>query len=146
MAMRMDTPDSGDPDVTADINITPLVDVMLVLLVMLIITIPFQLHSVDVELPVGTPPPQAAVPRVVNITVTPADVVLWNGVPLTDRAALEARLAQAAAETDPPEIHVQAAGTARYDTVARVLTAAQRLGLQKIGVVGLEQLAPATPP
>jgi biopolymer transport protein ExbD len=142
MAIRFDASghDSGDPEVTADINITPLVDVMLVLLVMLIITIPFQLHSVDVELPVGTPPPQATVPRVVSIAVTPASVVLWNGEPLADREALEARLQQAAALPDPPEIHVQAAGTARYDTVARVLTAAQRLGLQKIGVVGLEQL------
>lgn len=140
MAMHFDTPDRGEPDVTADINITPLVDVLLVLLVMLIITIPFQLHSVDVELPAGTPPPQVSVPRVVSIAVTPDDVVWWNGAPLVDRATLEARLLQVAAETDPPEIHVQAAGTARYDTVARVLTAAQRIGLQKIGVVGLEQL------
>ncbi len=143
MALGFNTgDDTGDADVTAEINITPLIDVMLVLLVMLIITIPFQLQSVEVELPTGTPPPQALEPLVVNIAVTPASQWLWNGEPVPDRVTLDARLQAAAQLPQQPEIHVQPHRLAKYEQVAAVLTSAQRLGLQKIGVVGLEQMGP----
>src|SRR5205823_14196584 len=80
---------AGDPDVMLDINTTPLIDVMLVLLVMLIITIPIQLHSVNLNMPIGNPPPPLVLPEVVKIDIDPSSVVYWNGLPLSDRAALE---------------------------------------------------------
>jgi biopolymer transport protein ExbD len=115
--------------------------VLLVLLVMLIITIPIQLHSVGMELPAGAPPPQASVPLVVRIEVTAENQVLWDGQPLADRQDLFDHLKAAASLPEQPEIHLQAQGATKYDTVAAVLTASQRLGLQKIGVVGLEAFA-----
>ena len=142
MAIRFDNGDrADDPDAMVEMNITPLIDVMLVLLVMLIITIPIQLHSVNVEMPTGTPPPQVVEPLVVKIEITRNNELLWNGVPVPDQRALESRLQSAAQLPEQPEIHVQPERAARYDTVAAVLTASQRLGLQKIGVVGLEQFA-----
>jgi biopolymer transport protein ExbD len=142
MAIRFDNGDgTGDPDVMGEINITALIDVMLVLLVMLIITIPIQLHSVNVEMPAGTPPPQAVEPLVVKIEITRTNQMLWNGELLADQSALEARLQAASQQREQPEVHVQPDNAARYDTVAAVLTASQRLGMQKIGVVGLEQFA-----
>jgi len=128
-------------DAKASMNITPLIDVLLVLLVMLIITIPIQLHSVNMELPAGAPPPQVSVPLVVRIDITADNQVLWDGQALADRQALFDHLKAAAALPEQPEIHVQAQGNTKYDTVAAVLTASQRLGLQKIGVVGLEAYA-----
>ena len=126
----------------SEINMVPLIDVMLVLLIMLIITIPIQLHSVGIEMPGGNPPPQAAPPEVVKLDITSANQVLWNGEPLAGRAALEQRLQVAAAQPVQPEIHIRPDKAAKYDAVAAVLAASQRLRLQKIGVVGAEQFAP----
>ena len=86
----------------ADINTTPLVDVLLVLLVMLIITIPIQLHAVDLEMPGTHSPPPPSEPVIVQVEVTPAGVFLWNGEALADRDALEARMREAAAQADQP--------------------------------------------
>jgi biopolymer transport protein ExbD len=128
-------------DLASGMNITPLIDVLLVLLVMLIITIPVQLHSVNMELPAGAPPPQASVPLVVRIDITADNQLVWNGQKLDGQVALSERLQAAAVLAEQPEIHVHAESTTKYDTVAAVLTASQRLGLQKIGVVGLEAYA-----
>src|SRR6187399_3260374 len=95
---------SGEPDVMMDINTTPLIDVMLVLIIMLIITIPVQLHSVNLNMPVGTPPLKE--PVVVTIDIDFDGTVLWNGEAVPDRGALEARLSRAAAEADQPEVHI----------------------------------------
>jgi len=122
-------------------NITPLIDVLLVLLVMLIITIPIQLHSMNMELPIGLAPPPVTEPLVVKIDVDANSRIVWNGEPLADRASLEQRLTQAARQAEQPEIHVQPDRATAYDTVAAILASAQRLGLQKIGVVGLEAYA-----
>ena len=89
---------TSDPEVMMDINTTPLIDVMLVLLVMLIITIPIQLHSVNLNLPTGNPPPPLVLPEVVKIDIDPSSVVYWNGLPLADRAALEENLKAASAQ------------------------------------------------
>lgn len=138
-----DLPDQeAVPQETSGMNITPLIDVLLVLLVMLIITIPIQLHTVNMELPAGAPPPQATEPVVVRIEVTAQNRLLWNAETLADPDALRQRLQAAAALAEQPEIHIHAHRSAKYDTVAAVLTAAQRLGLQKIGVVGLEEYSP----
>ena len=108
---------------------------------MLIITIPIQLHSVNMDLPAGVPPPDAMEPVVVRLEVSSGYQLQWNGELVPDRAALESRFMLAAQEQVQPEIHVHADPKTKYETVAAVLTAAQRQGLLKIGVVGLEAYA-----
>jgi biopolymer transport protein ExbD len=130
-----------DGDLLVDINTTPLVDVLLVLLVMLIITIPIQLHAVNLEMPGLQAPRPPVPPQVVRIDVTAAGGFLWDGEPLAGRAALEARLRDAANLPTQPEIHLRPQRTAKYETVAAVLSSAQRLGLVKIGLVGPESIA-----
>ena len=130
--------DAAEPELSAGMNITPLIDVLLVLLVMIIITIPIRLHSVNMELPGAVPPQIRSEPLIVQIEVTPTNQLLWNAEPLADRAALAARLQLAAQQSEQPEIHIRSHPQAKYDTLAAVLSAAQRAGLQKIGVVGLE--------
>ena len=130
-----------DPEPLVDINTTPLVDVLLVLLVMLIITIPIQLHAVDVEMPGRVAPLPQEPPEVVQVGINPDGRYLWNGEPLADRAALEQRLRDAAAAADPPEIHLRPHPQAKYDSVAAALSSAQRLGLARIGLVGSEQFS-----
>jgi len=130
---------SGEPDVMMDINTTPLIDVMLVLLVMLIITIPIQLHSVNLNMPTGNPPPPLVKPEVLKIDIDASSVVYWNGEPVPDRAALEERLKLAAAQPVQPELHLRPDKNAKYDVVAGVMASSQRLGLTRIGIVGSEQ-------
>ena len=130
---------SKDPEVMIDINTTPLIDVMLVLLVMLIITIPIQLHSVNLNMPTGNPPPPLVLPEVVKIDIDPTSVVYWNGEAVTDRAALEEKMKAAAAQAVQPEVHLRPDKRAKYAIVAGVMASAQRIGLTKIGIVGSEQ-------
>jgi biopolymer transport protein ExbD len=130
---------SGDPEVMVDINTTPLIDVMLVLLIMLIITIPIQLHAVNLNMPVGNPPPPLEPPVVVTIDVDFDGTVLWNGEALANRAALEDRLTQAAAQPTQPEVHLRPNKLAAYKDVAAVMASAQRLGITKLGLIGNEQ-------
>ena len=130
---------TSDPEVMMDINTTPLIDVMLVLLVMLIITIPIQLHSVNLNLPTGNPPPPLVLPEVVKIDIDSGGVVYWNGLPLPDRAALEDNLKAAANQAVQPELHLRPDKAAKYAIVAGVMASSQRLGLTKIGIVGSEQ-------
>src|SRR5215470_11966602 len=130
---------SADPDVMVDINTTPLIDVMLVLLIMLIITIPIQLHSVNLNMPAGNPPPPTKEPVVVTIDIDFDGTVLWNGQALPDRATLEAKLTEAAALPDQPEVHIRPNKLVEYRSVAAVLASAQRLGVTKLGMVGNEQ-------
>ncbi|MES2583433.1 MAG: biopolymer transporter ExbD [Pseudomonadota bacterium] len=139
MAIEFHDDEAGEDQDHAEpsMNTTPLIDVLLVLLVMLIITIPIQLHSVNMDLPAGLPPPDAPEPVVVRLEVSSSNQVQWNGEQVADRAALDARFMQAAQQPVQPEIHVHADAKTKYETVAAVLTAAQRQGLLKIGVVGL---------
>ena len=126
----------------ADINTTPLIDVMLVLLVMIIITIPVQLHAVNLHLPVGDPPPVAHKPEVVQIDIAPGGALAWNGTPVPDPAGLHARLAAAAAQPEQPEMHVRPDQGAKYDAFAAVMVAVNQAGLTKVGVTGTEQFIP----
>jgi len=129
----------AEPDVMMDINTTPLIDVMLVLLIMLIITIPMQLHSINLDMATGTPPPTLKKPTVVRIDIDAQNVVSWNDKGLASRTELEALMQEASQQVPPPEIHVKPQGKAKYQTVAGVLASAQRNGLTKLGVVGSAQ-------
>jgi biopolymer transport protein ExbD len=128
-----------DPDVMVDINTTPLIDVMLVLLIMLIITIPIQTHAVKLNMPVGTPPPPLVPPEVVTIEVDFDGTLIWNGRVVPDRQELEARLRAAAEMREQPEVHLRPNKLVKYESVAMVMASAQRLGLKKIGLIGNEQ-------
>ena len=140
MAMNVGTPSrSSDPDVMIDINTTPLIDVMLVLLVMLIITIPIQLHAVNLNLPIGNPPPPVTLPEVVKLDIDDQSKVYWDGEVVADRAELESKMTAASHEAVQPEIHLRPNKLAKYGVVAGVMASAQRLGLTKIGIVGSEQ-------
>jgi biopolymer transport protein ExbD len=130
---------SGDPDVMMDINTTPLIDVMLVLLVMLIITIPIQLHSVNLNMPTGNPPPPRVLPEIVKIDIDSSGVVYWNGLPVPDRATLEDNLKAAASQAVQPELHLRPDKNSKYAIAAGVMASSQRLGLTRIGIVGSEQ-------
>jgi biopolymer transport protein ExbD len=140
MAMNVGSSGGGkDPDLMMDINTTPLIDVMLVLLVMIIITIPIQLHAVNLNMPTGNPPPPLVLPEVVKIDIDDGSRIYWNGEWLQDRATLEDRMRSAAAEAVQPEIHLRPDKASKYGTAAEVMASAQRLGLTKIGIVGSEQ-------
>jgi len=128
-----------DPEVMIDINTTPLIDVMLVLLVMLIITLPIQLHSVNLNMPTGNPPPPKVLPEVVKIDIDGGDTVYWNGVAVPDRATLEDKIRSAAGQPVQPEVHLRPDKNSKYAVAAGVMASAQRLGLTKIGIVGSEQ-------
>jgi len=138
MAMNVGSGPSGDPEVMVDINTTPLIDVMLVLLIMLIITIPIQTHAVKLNMPVGNPPPPPEPPVVVQIDVDFDGTILWNGEQV-DLPTLDAKFRNAAAQPVQPEIHLRPNKLVTYKYVAHVMAAAQRLGVTKIGLVGAEQ-------
>jgi biopolymer transport protein ExbD len=129
---------SGDPDVMVDINTTPLIDVMLVLLIMLIITIPIQTHAVKLNMPVGNPPPPPEPPQVVQIDVDFDGTIFWSGEQI-DRETLDSRFRAAAAQPVQPEVHLRPNKLVTYKHVAHVMASAQRLGVTKIGLIGAEQ-------
>ena len=139
MAMNVGSGAGGDPEVMIDINTTPLIDVMLVLLVMLIITIPIQTHAVKLNMPVGNPPPPTVPPVVVQLEVDFDGTVLWNGEMVPDKPTLEQRFISAANTEPQPEFHLRPNQIVTYKYVAGVMAAAQRNGITKIGLVGAEQ-------
>ncbi len=129
---------SGEPEVMMDINTTPLIDVMLVLLVMLIITIPIQLHSVTLEMPVGTPPANAIKPEKIQIDIDEKSTVYWQGLPVS-AAELDDKMKSVAQLNPQPEVHVRPNKTSQYAVFANVLSSTRRIGLNKIAVIGAEQ-------
>jgi biopolymer transport protein ExbD len=139
MGMNVGTTSSDDPEVMVDMNTTPLIDVMLVLLIMLIITIPAQLHSVNLDMPLPSNAAKKVEPVVIRIDVDAASVVNWNGKPVEGRADLEAKLKEAAVMQPQPELHIRSHAKAKYEATAGVMASAQRMGLTKLGIVGSEQ-------
>lgn len=123
-------------DVLSEINTTPLIDVMLVLLTLLIITLPIQTHAVTLNMQAGSPPPTPT--PVVMLEVDLDGSAIWNGWRI-DHATLEKKLAGAAAQNPQPEIHMMANRLARYGAVAQVMADAQRIGLTKIGLVDTQK-------
>ena len=130
---------SKDDEPMIEMNMTPLIDVMLVLIIMLIITIPIQNHAINLNMPVGTPPPPTAPPVVVTIDVDFDGTVLWDGVVVPDRGQLEARMQQVASQANQPEVHLRPNKLVAYKSVAAVMASAQRIGVTKIGMIGNEQ-------
>jgi len=138
MAMSVGGSDEGAP--MMEINTTPLIDVMLVLLIMFIITLPVMTHAVKLDMPRQntSPPPTTEITEPIRLDVDFDGTIIWNGnvVQLSD---LEGYFRVEAAKEPQPELHVRPDRRANYDTVAKVLALAQRNGMQRIGFVGNEQ-------
>ncbi|MEI7516060.1 MAG: biopolymer transporter ExbD [Betaproteobacteria bacterium] len=139
MAMNLgNSSGSDEPEVMMDINTTPLIDVMLVLLVMLIITIPIQLHSVSLEMPVGTPPTNQVKPEKIQIDIDAKSVVYWQGVSVAAEE-LDEKMKAISQQSSQAEVHIRPNKDARYAVFANVLSSSKRVGLTKIAVIGAEQ-------
>jgi len=136
MAMNVGS-SSGENEVMVEMNTTPLIDVMLVLLIMLIITIPVQTHAVKLDLPIN-PPKNPTKPVVVDIELDFDGTITWDGQQV-DRDAMDQKMIQASDLDTQPEIQIRPNKLVKYKYVAEVLADAQRIGLTKIGVVGNEQ-------
>jgi len=128
----------GEDEPMMEMNMTPLIDVLLVLLVMFIITIPVMTHAVKLDMPRPTNAPKLSEPVVINLEIDFDGTVLWNGSPVTVDS-LDSYFRREAANDPQPELHIRPNKRASYDVVARVLASAQRNGLLKIGFVGNEQ-------
>ena len=133
---------SAEDEPMMDINTTPLIDVMLVLLIMFIITIPLQTHAVKLDLPQDqpnqTPPPIDPVKN--KIVITPQDQVLWNGTPIS-LEQVKIYLDQTQMMNPIPELHLQPDPNARYELVDEVLAVTKRANITKMGFVGNEAYA-----
>jgi biopolymer transport protein ExbD len=139
MGMSVGKP-SGEPDVMVEMNTTPLIDVMLVLLIMFIITIPVQLHSVEMNMPPPSSVKPPVEPEIMKIDIDENSVVYLNGAAVQGgQQELEYKLAELAKKEVQPEIHLRPNKAAKYEVVARVMATTQRLGLTKMGILGHEQ-------
>ena len=127
----------GDPEPMMDINTTPLIDVMLVLLVMLIITIPIQLHAVNLEMPVGAPP-SSVEPEKVLINIDEKSVVYWQGLPVS-AGELEQKMDLVSTMNPQPVVQLRPDKDCSYAVFANVLSSTKRKGLNKVAVIGHEQ-------
>jgi len=130
--------DDGQP--MMDLNTTPLIDVMLVLLIMFIITIPIQTHAVKVDLPINDPnnQPPPIDPQKNKVVIDPAGTITWNGAPV-DKVTLQQYLEATKAINPEPELHFQPDPQARYARVDEVLAVIKRSGVSKLGFIGNEQ-------
>jgi len=132
--MAMGSLSDSDDDFNPEINTTPLVDVMLVLLIIFIITIPVINHSVKIDLPRATSQPDDLKPENINLDIDAQGQIFWNSEAI-DANQLSLRIATAAQKTPQPELHLRAERTTQYEKVAQVMAAAQSGGLSKIGFI-----------
>ena len=132
--MAMGSLSDSDDDFNPEINTTPLVDVMLVLLIIFIITIPVMNHAVKIDLPKASSQPDQVKPESINLSIDATGNVFWNEEKI-DSSELGARIAVAAQKQPQPELHLRAERTTQYEKVAQVMSAAQSGGLSKIGFV-----------
>lgn len=124
-----------DDEVLSEINMTPLVDVMLVLLIIFIITVPVLTHSVNIDLPRATNQPNVVQPKTISISITQTGQIYWNDL-LVDKAMLAHKFKQVAAQTiQQPEVHIRGDKKANYEYVMQVMAEAQRSGVQKLGFI-----------
>ena len=135
MSMPIGPISGGDSnEVMSEINMTPLVDVMLVLLIIFIITVPVMKHTVNIDLPRANSQPQDSKPETIHLSVDAAGAYYWNESPIAE-ADLALQLQAAAGKQPQPELHIRGDKEVRYERVAIAMSAAQRAGLQKIGFV-----------
>jgi biopolymer transport protein ExbD len=127
-------PGRSDSQSCSDINMTPLIDVMLVLLIIFIITIPSQTHAIKIDNPLPNPNPPSTPPEVIDLSIDFDGTLLWNERPV-DRATLQGYISQEAAKTPQPEVHILVDKFAQYEIVAQTLADLQHRGLQRIGFV-----------
>ena len=132
--MAMGSLSDSDDDFNPEINTTPLVDVMLVLLIIFIITIPVMNQSVKIDLPRASSQPQDLKPENINLDIDAQGQLFWNREAI-DASQLQIRIATAAQKTPQPELHLRAERTTQYEKVAQVMAAAQTGGLSKIGFI-----------
>ncbi len=137
----MSVGDSGDE--MCDINTTPLIDVMLVLLIMLILTLPIMNHAVKLDMPNPNvvPPPQTVPPEVINLEIYSDGTMVWDGTTVADIPTLEGYFRTQAAKDPQPEIHLRPDRRSRYDVTAQVLAAAQRNGMKRIGFTNIAEFS-----
>ncbi|HET7793875.1 MAG TPA: biopolymer transporter ExbD [Rhizobacter sp.] len=135
MAMNVGAADGDDDDVVSAINTTPLVDVMLVLLIIFLITVPVVTQNAAVSLPKETNIVRQTKPENIEISVTQDGEVFWNAGAVADNNALVERLKKVSVMVPQPEIHIRGDGKSRYESVGRVVFACQRAGIQKISFV-----------
>lgn len=135
--------DANEDDPMLDVNTTPLIDVMLVLLIMFIVTIPVMTHAVKLDMPRPNPnavePPVP--PEVIELEIDYDGTILWNQTVVPSMGVLERYFSQEGHKEPQPELHIRANKRVKYDVVAKVLALAQRQGVEKIGFVGMEQFA-----
>jgi len=134
MAMSLGSPDGDEDEVIATINTTPLVDVMLVLLIIFLITIPVVTQTVPVKLPSETIQPYKTRPENINIAVDRTGQAFWNAQAV-DRSTLQLRLKTLSAQQPQPELHIRGDQDARYEFVGRVVLMAQQAGIAKVGFI-----------
>jgi len=132
--MAMNVGGSGEGQSYSDINMTPLIDVMLVLLIIFIITIPSMTHAVKIDNPPPNPTPPTEQPEVIDLTIDFDGTLLWNKTPV-DRPTLQGYISQEAVKQPQPEVHINVDKFAKYEIVAQTLADLQHRGLKKIGFV-----------
>jgi|SRR5687767_4466738 biopolymer transport protein ExbD len=135
MSMSVGTPDEEEGSVMSEINTTPLVDVMLVLLIIFLITVPVITRTVEVELPKAVNIPTQTKPENITVAVDAKGDVYWNDRQLPNRQALLDRIKQAAVIKPQPELHIRGDSNARYEAVGRVIYTIQRGGIVKVGFI-----------
>ena len=135
MAMNVGSGDGDDDEVVSSINTTPLVDVMLVLLIIFLITVPVVTQTAPVSLPKETNIARVTKPENIEISVTKDGDVYWNAQAVADNNALVDRLKKVSVLVPQPEIHIRGDEKSRYESVGRVVFACQRAGIQKISFV-----------
>jgi biopolymer transport protein ExbD len=124
-----------DDQMLSEINMIPLIDVMLVLLIVFIITVPVMKHAVNIDLPRASNDKELVKPETVRLSVDADGSYFWNEQKLADDNALQGHLAAAAAHNPPPELHIRADRNVRYERVAQAMAAAQQAGVKKIGFI-----------
>jgi biopolymer transport protein ExbD len=128
-------PASGEDELLSSINTTPLVDVMLVLLIIFLITVPVVTHTVPVSLPKEANQATQTKPQTINISVDKDGNIYWNQAELPNLAALQTKMSAVATQVPQPEVHIWGDANAHYQSVGEILLASQRAGIQKVGFI-----------
>ncbi len=127
--------ENDDHEMLSEINMIPLIDVMLVLLIVFIITVPVMKHAVNIDLPRASNEKELVKPETVRLSVDAEGRYFWNEQALADDNALQGQLAAVAAQRPQPDLHIRADRAVRYERVAQAMAAAQQAGVQRIGFI-----------